>query len=101
MDNEEIYEKALLNLELILNKEFPELVDEWTKVPQIWDRIRRKCDASDTLGNYILTCSTELSEKKQKEVFHSGAGRIGKLKMYPMSLFESKVSTGEIGRAHV
>ena len=70
-------------------------MDEWTKIPKIWDKIRRKCDNLKTKGNYILTCSTELSEKRKKEVFHSGAGRIGKIKMYPMSLYESKVSTGE------
>ena len=95
LDEEETFEKASLNLELVLNEDYPELVDEWTKLPKIWDKIRRKCDDSATIGNYILTCSTELSEKKKKEVFHSGAGRIGKLKMYPMSLFESKVSTKE------
>lgn len=95
LDQEEFYDKASLNLELVLNEEYPELVDEWTKIPKIWDKIRRKCDNLKTKGNYILTCSTELSEKRKKEVFHSGAGRIGKIKMYPMSLYESKVSTGE------
>ena len=95
LDDENTYEKASLNLEMVLNEEKPELVDEWTKIPKIWDAIRRKCDSSNSTGNYILTCSTELSEKKEKEVFHSGAGRIGKLKMYPMSLYEAKVSTGE------
>lgn len=95
LDNDETFERASLNLDMVLNEEKPELVDEWTKIPKIWDSIRRKCDELQSSGNYILTCSTELSEKRQKEVFHSGAGRIGKLKMYPMSLYESKVSTKE------
>lgn len=95
LDEETTYEKASLNLEMVLNEEKPELIDEWTKIPKVWDAVRRKCDSIGTPGNYILTCSTELSEMRKKEVFHSGAGRIGKLKMYPMSLYESKDSTGE------
>lgn len=95
LDEDTTYEKASLNLEMVLNEEKPELIDEWTKIPKVWDVVRRKCDSIGTPGNYILTCSTELSEMKKKEVFHSGAGRIGKLKMYPMSLYESKDSTGE------
>lgn len=95
LDEETTYEKSSLNLEMVLNEEKPELIDEWTKIPKVWDVVRRKCDSIGTPGNYILTCSTELSEMKKKEVFHSGAGRIGKLKMYPMSLYESKDSTGE------
>ena len=95
LDEEETYEKAALNLDMVLNEEKPELIDEWTKIPKVWDSVRRKCDAIGTPGNYILTCSTELSELRKKDVFHSGAGRIGKLKMYPMSLYESNDSTGE------
>ncbi len=95
LDNEDIFEKAYLNLELVLNEKSPELVDEWTRIPKIWDKIRRKCDESSQSGKYILTCSTELIDKNKKQIFHSGAGRIGTLKMYPMSLYESKVSTSE------
>ncbi len=95
LDEEETFEKASLNLEIVLNENKPELIDEWTKIPKIWDVVRRKCDSIGTPGNYILTCSTELSEMRKKEVFHSGAGRIGKLKMYPMSLYESNDSTKE------
>ena len=95
LDDDATYERASLNLEMVLNEKKPELIDEWTKIPKIWDAVRRKCDSSSNTGNYILTCSTELSEQRKKEVFHSGAGRIGKLKMYPMSLYESKDSTGE------
>lgn len=95
LDNDEIKERALLDLELILNEESPELIDEWHLVPKIWDRVRRKCDEDSKRGKYILTCSTELNDERKKEVFHSGAGRIGKIKMYTMSLYESGDSTGE------
>ncbi len=95
LDDEETKEKGLLDLELILNEEMPELIDEWHLIPQIWDKVRRKCDEDASKGKYILTCSTSLNDDKSKKLFHSGAGRIGKLKMYPMSLYESGESTGE------
>ena len=95
LDDDETKERALLDLELILNEEPPELIDEWHLVPKIWDKVRRKCDEDSKKGKYILTCSTELNDERKKEVFHSGAGRIGKIKMYTMSLYESGDSTGD------
>lgn len=96
LDDEETKRKAELSLDLILNDEKPELIDEWNLIPQTWDAVRRKCDETTSKGNYILTCSTKLSDDVQKNsVHHSGAGRIGKIKMYPMSLFESGDSTGK------
>lgn len=95
LDDEETRERASLDLELVLNEEMPELLDEWHLVPKIWDRVRRKCDEDSKTGKYILTCSTELDDERKKEIFHSGAGRIGKIKMYTMSLYESGDSTGE------
>lgn len=65
LDEDEFFDKASLNLDLVLTEKYPELVDEWTKIPKIWDAIRRKCDRLKSSGNYILTCSTELSEKKK------------------------------------
>ncbi len=94
-DDEETKEKALLDLELVLNGEAPELIDEWHLVPKVWDRVRRKCDEDSKKGKYILTCSTELNDDAKKAIFHSGAGRIGKIKMHTMSLYESQDSTGE------
>ena len=95
LDDDETKERALLDLELILNEEQLELIDEWHLVPKIWDKVRRKCDEDSKKGKYILTCSTELNDERKKEVFHSGAGRIGKIKMYTMSLYESGDSTGD------
>ena len=95
LDDENTLNKALLDLNLILEGEYPRLIDEWHLVPKVWDRIRRKCDEDTRAGKYILTCSTELNDEKQKQVMHSGAGRIGKIKMYTMSLYESGDSLGE------
>ena len=96
LDNDETKQKAKLSMDLILNEERPELIDEWNLVPETWDAVRRKCDETTEKGNYILTCSTKLTDKEQKEkIHHSGAGRIGKIKMYTMSLYESGDSTGK------
>lgn len=97
LDEEEIKEKAKLSFDLVLNNKRPELIDEWNLIPKIWDAIRRKCDETTEKGNYILTCSTKLTDKNQKEkIHHSGAGRIGKIKMHTMSLYESGDSTGKV-----
>ena len=96
LDDDETRQKAELSLDLILNNEKPELIDEWNLVPKTWDAVRRKCDETTNKGNYILTCSTKLTDEEQKEkIHHSGAGRIGKINMYTMSLFESGDSTGK------
>lgn len=96
LDEDEIKEKAKLSLDLILNDERPELIDEWNLIPEIWDAVRRKCDDTTNKGNYILTCSTKLTDEEQKEkIHHSGAGRIGKIQMHTMSLYESGDSTGK------
>ena len=96
LDDDETRQKAELSLDLILNNEKPELIDEWNLVPKTWDAVRRKCDETTNKGNYILTCFTKLTDEEQKEkIHHSGAGRIGKINMYTMSLFESGDSTGK------
>lgn len=95
LDDEETYNMAELDLDLVLNKKSPELIDEWNLMPKIWDKVRRKADESNRKGRYILTCSTTLSDEKNKKIFHSGAGRIGKIKMSTMSLYESGDSSGQ------
>lgn len=95
LDRDEFKMKAELNPDFVLGSEPPCLLDEWNIVPKVWDAVRRKCDETFERGRYILTCSTKLSDEKQKAaVYHSGAGRIGKLKMRTMSLYESGDSTG-------
>lgn len=94
MDDEETRSRFMLNPELVLNESKPELIDEWTREPTVWDKIRRKCDLLETKGNYILSCSTSLLD--ENKIFHSGAGRISRLKMNTMSLFESNDSSGDI-----
>lgn len=93
-DNQENYRQlAEIQPSLLLQGENPRLIDEWQVAPALWDAIRHDIDIRGKEGLYILTGSTSVDETQIK---HSGAGRISRLKMYTMSLFESKDSTGEI-----
>ncbi len=78
---------------LLLDGEKPRLIDEWQEVPPIWDAIRFKVDESPEKGQFILTGS---STPQRKGVLHSGAGRIVKIRLRTMSLFECGASTGTI-----
>ena len=88
------YQKALINRELIYTNLYPELIDEWQSIEQIWDDVRTKCDEDGKSGKFILTGSSVPA--KPENIFHSGAGRIYKLNMYTMSLFESNDSEGVV-----
>lgn len=79
--------------DLLLGEEKPLLIDEWQVAPAIWDTIRYDVDKTNLKGQYLLTGSATPLEKVPK---HSGTGRIARLLMRPMSLYESKNSTGEV-----
>ena len=79
--------------DLLLDEEKPLLIDEWQVAPAIWDAIRYDVDKTNLKGQYLLTGSATPLEKAPK---HSGTGRIARLLMRPMSLYESQNSTGEI-----
>lgn len=84
---------AQMSPSLVLEGETPRLIDEWQEVPQLWDAVRYKVDQSGNKGQFILTGS---ATPNHKGILHSGAGRIAKLRMRPMSLFESGNSSGDI-----
>ena len=69
------------------------MIDEWQEVPQLWDAVRYKVDQNAKKGQFILTGS---ATPNHKGILHSGAGRIAKLRMRPMSLYESGNSGGEV-----
>lgn len=77
----------------LLKGSFPRLIDEWQEAPQLWDAIRLSVDESQRPGLYILTGSTTID---RSNIHHTGTGRISRLKMYPMSLYESGESNGLI-----
>ena len=92
-DNFRAKHLAEMDVDLVLNEEQPELIDEWQEVPAIWDAIRFKCDEDKKKGKYILTGS---ATPVTGQIHHSGAGRISRMKMYTMSLYESGDSSGDV-----
>ena len=78
---------------LFLEGEKPRMFDEWQMYPVVWDSIRMDVDKTGVKGQYILTGSAKPSEG---DVMHTGTGRISRVLMRPMSLFETGESTGEV-----
>lgn len=77
----------------LLKGEKPRLIDEWQVAPVLWDSVRTSVDESEGYGLYILTGSTVVDEDS---IMHSGTGRIHRMLMRPMSLYESGESNGQI-----
>lgn len=77
----------------LLNGATPRLIDEWQLAPQLWNHVRRAVDQRRAPGQFILAGSATPSDDVTR---HSGAGRILRLRMRPMSLFESNHSSGEV-----
>lgn len=84
---------AELSPDLVLQGETPRLIDEWQEVPPLWDAVRFHVDQSSEKGLFILTGS---STPNHKGILHSGAGRIARIRMRPMSLYESGDSSGMV-----
>ena len=78
---------------LLLKGATPRLIDEWQVAPVLWDAVRHAVDERREKGQFILTGSTVIDDDN---IMHSGTGRITKMSMYPMSLFESLESNGTI-----
>jgi len=79
---------------LLLEGENPRLIDEWQMAPVLWDAVRSAVDKrGGEAGLFILTGSTVVDESS---IMHSGTGRISRMVMYPMSLYESQESNGKI-----
>lgn len=85
---------AEMSPSLVLEGETPRLIDEWQEVEALWDAVRYTVDQRGLRGQFILTGSS-IPKRKGKRV-HSGVGRIGKLRMRTMSLYESGDSSGKI-----
>lgn len=85
---------------LLLKGDTPRLIDEWQDAPVLWDAVRMAVDERKLKGQFILTGSTVIDEKrKDGEEFrrlHTGTGRISTMTMYPMTLYETGESNGEI-----
>jgi uncharacterized protein len=86
-------QQAMVKPSLLLNGDTPRLIDEWQVAPVLWDAVRFAVDQKGEMGQFILTASTK---PLRSETMHSGTGRISRLKMRTMSLFESGESTGQV-----
>lgn len=84
---------AQMSPSLVLEGEIPRLIDEWQEVPPLWDAVRYKVDQIPKKGQFILTGS---ATPNHKGILHSGAGRIARIRMRTMSLYESGDSSGDV-----
>ena len=109
LDDDSVLARAIEAPETALRGDEPHLIDEWQELPLVWDEVRRTVDVRANLpGQFILTGSTRLKienggekgeQPKRREVHHSGAGRIKRLRMWPMTLAEEGLSNGSVSIA--
>ena len=78
---------------LVLKGEEPRLLDEWQLAPEVWNQVRHASDEGHRTGRFVLTGSAVPADDITR---HSGAGRIARVRMRPMSLLETGESTGEV-----
>ena len=96
LKREENLRFAGLDIYRLLEGERPRLIDEWQDAPQFWDAIRHTVDHAEGWGHFILTGSSVVPKDKADWIVHTGTGRIARLRLRPMSLWESGESTGEV-----
>ena len=96
---------ARTNISRLLAGDTPRLIDEWQIAPQFWDAVRNEVDKRDEDGQFMLTGSAVPPKPKKDEkgnvieeenIHHTGTGRISRLKLRTMSLWESEDSTGDV-----
>lgn len=90
---EEYLVTAMAKPSFLLEGDTPRLIDEWQDAPMLWDAVRTKVDERGLPGQFILTGSNAVDESK---IYHSGTGRISRMEMLPMSLWEYGESNGSV-----
>ena len=78
---------------ILLEGDVPRLIDEWQMAPVLWDAVRFAVDQRQLTGQFILTGSAVPIDNA---TMHTGTGRISRLRMHTMSLYESKESSGSV-----
>ena len=85
---------------LLLKGDTPRLIDEWQDAPELWDAARFEADHRDVkTGQFIFTGSTVIPAEKREKLRHTGTGRVARMVMRPMSLWESGESNGALSFA--
>ncbi len=93
-------ETAEVDPALLLAGDTPRLLDEWQLAPQLWDAVRFVVDQRGQDGQFILTGSAvPLEEDEKQKISHTGTGRIARMRMRPMTLWESGDSNGGVSLA--
>ena len=96
---------ARTNISRLLAGATPRLIDEWQIAPQFWDAVRNEVDNRDEDGQFMLTGSAVPPKPRkdgkgniieEEQIHHTGTGRISRLKLRTMSLWESEDSTGDV-----
>ena len=90
---EEYLATAITKPSFLLEGEMPRLIDEWQDAPMLWDAMRTKVDERGLPGQFILTGSNAIDDSR---IHHSGTGRISRMEMLPMSLWEYGESNGSV-----
>lgn len=85
---------AQINPQILLEGETPRIIDEWQIAPNLWNAVRYEVDQRKEMGQFILTGSAVPLDLDNS--FHTGTGRISRLKMRTMSLLESQESNGRV-----
>ena len=87
----------------LLQGAYPRLVDEWQEVPSLWDAVRASVDEVGQRGMFVLTGSAVPPQVDEEDagrlVRHTGTGRIARLTMRPMTIWESGDSKGSVSFA--
>jgi predicted AAA+ superfamily ATPase len=88
-------ELARADLAGLLQRDRPLLLDEWQHVPEVWDAVRHAVDDGAAPGSFLLTGSAAPRHGPR----HTGAGRIVKVRMRPLSLAERDLGTPTVSVA--
>lgn len=94
--DDEARNAAEINPGLILDGRTPRLIDEWQVVPRVWNYVRREVDNRGDPGQFVLAGSAQPTDDETR---HTGAGRVSRLRMRPMSLHELGISNGQVSLA--
>ena len=87
---------ARMQVQKLIEGAQPRLFDEWQEIPELWDAIRFVIDHSEEDAHFLLTGSAVVPKKNKQKIHHSGTGRFSRVRMRPMSLWESGESSGAV-----
>jgi predicted AAA+ superfamily ATPase len=95
LDRADVRELVSADPDRVLSSPPPVLLDEWQRLPAVWDAVRRAVDEDPSSGRFLLTGSASPASPQT----HSGAGRIVRMRMRPLSLVERDVATPTVSLA--